>query len=106
MSRLRAVLGRDRIEHRNQGYLLHCDWLDATELAVLTREVEARREAGHVMGAGAAPRGALSLIRGDGPQPLPGEWAQLPQAEPGRLTGRGPVGGAPPPLPGRGWEAP
>ena len=54
MSRLRTVLGRDRIEHRDQGYLLHCDWLDATELAVLTREVEARREAGHVMGAVAA----------------------------------------------------
>ena len=88
MSRLRAVLGRDRIEHRDQGYLLHCDWLDATELAVLTREVEGRREAGHVMGAVAAARVALSLIRGDGPQPLPGEWAQLRQAELGRLTGR------------------
>ena len=88
MSRLRAVLGRDRIEHRDQGYLLHCDWLDATELAVLTREMEARREAGHVMGAVAAARVALSLIRGDGPQPLPGEWAQLRQAELSRLTGR------------------
>ena len=88
MSRLRTVLGRDRIEHRDQGYLLHCDWLDATELAVLTREVEARREAGHVMGAVAAARVALSLIRGDGPQPLPGEWAQLRQAELGRLTSR------------------
>ena len=50
ISRLRSVLGRDRIEHRDHGYLLHCDWLDATELAVLTREMEARREAGHVMG--------------------------------------------------------
>jgi DNA-binding SARP family transcriptional activator/tetratricopeptide (TPR) repeat protein len=88
MSRLRAVLGRDRIEHRDQCYLLHCDWLDATELAVLTREVEARREAGHVMGAVAAARVAISLIRGDGPQPLPGEWAQLRQAELGRLAGR------------------
>ena len=88
MSRLRTVLGRDRIEHRDQGYLLHCDWLDATELAVLTREMEARREAGHVMGAVAAARVALSLIRGDGPQPLPGEWAQLRQAELSRLTGR------------------
>ena len=88
MSRLRTVLGRDRIEHRDQGYLLHCDWLDATELTVLTREVEARREAGHVMGAVAAARVALSLIRGDGPQPLPGEWAQLRQAELSRLTGR------------------
>jgi DNA-binding SARP family transcriptional activator/tetratricopeptide (TPR) repeat protein len=88
MSRLRTVLGRDRIEHRDQGYLLHCDWLDATELAVLTREMQARREAGHVMGAVAAARVALSLIRGDGPQPLPGEWAQLRQAELSRLTGR------------------
>jgi DNA-binding SARP family transcriptional activator/tetratricopeptide (TPR) repeat protein len=88
MSRLRTVLGRDRIEHRDQGYLLHCDWLDATELAVLTGEMEARREAGHVMGAVAAARVALSLIRGDGPQPLPGEWAQLRQAELSRLTGR------------------
>jgi DNA-binding SARP family transcriptional activator/tetratricopeptide (TPR) repeat protein len=88
MSRLRSVLGRDRIERRDQGYLLRCDWLDATELAVLTREVEARREAGHVMGAVAAARVALSLIRGDGPRPLPGEWAQLRQAELERLIGR------------------
>ena len=88
MSRLRSVLGRDRIEHRDQGYLLRCDWLDATELAVLTREVEARGEAGHVTGAVAAARVALSLIRGDGPRPLPGEWAQLRQAELERLIGR------------------
>ena len=88
MSRLRSVLGRDRIEHRDHGYLLRCDWLDATELAVLTREVETRRETGHVMGAVAAARVALSLIRGDGPQPLPGEWAQLRQAELERLISR------------------
>ena len=88
MSRLRAVLGRDRIEHRDQGYMLHRDWLDAAELAVLTREVEARREAGHLVGAVAAARVALSLIRGGGPQPLPGEWAQLRQAELERLAGR------------------
>jgi DNA-binding SARP family transcriptional activator/tetratricopeptide (TPR) repeat protein len=88
VSRLRSVLGRDRIEHRDQGYLLHCDWLDATELSVLTTEVETRREAGHVMGAVAAARVALSLIRGDGPQPLAGEWAQLRQAELERLIGR------------------
>ena len=59
MSRLRSVLGRDRIEHRDQGYWLRCDWLDATELAVLAQEVEARREAGHAMGAVAAARVAL-----------------------------------------------
>ena len=88
MSRLRSVLGRDRIEHRDQGYWLRCDWLDATELAVLGQEVEARREAGHAMGAVAAARVALSLIRGEGPPPLPGEWAQLKQAELERLIGR------------------
>ena len=88
VSRLRSVLGRDRIEHRDQGYLLHCDWLDATELTMLTREVETRRAAGNVMGAVAAARVALSLIRGDGPQPLAGEWAQLRQAELERLIGR------------------
>jgi DNA-binding SARP family transcriptional activator len=88
MSRLRSVLGRHRIEHRDQGYLLHRDWLDAAELAVLIREMETRREAGHLMGAVAAARVALSLIRGGGPQPLPGEWAQLRQAELERLTGR------------------
>ena len=88
ISRLRSVLGRDRIEHRDHGYLLHCDWLDATELAMLTDEVETRRESGHVMGAVAAARVALSLIRGDGPQPLPGEWAQLRLAELERLVSR------------------
>jgi DNA-binding SARP family transcriptional activator len=88
VSRLRSVLGRDRIEHRDRGYLLRCDWLDATELAVLTREVEARRGDGHVMGAVAAARVALSLIRGDGPQLLPGEWAQLRLAELERLISR------------------
>ena len=88
VSRLRSVLGRDRIEHRDHGYLLHCDWLDAIELAMLTREVETRQETGHVMGAVAAARVALSLIRGEGPQPLPGEWAQLRLAELERLVSR------------------
>jgi DNA-binding SARP family transcriptional activator len=88
MSRLRTVLGRDRIEHRDQGYLLHRDWLDAAELAALTREVEARREAGQLAGAVAAARVALSLIRSGDPQPLPGEWARLRQAELERLAGR------------------
>jgi tetratricopeptide (TPR) repeat protein len=88
MSRLRSALGRDRIEHRDSGYLLHCDWLDATELAVLTDEVERRQKTGNVMGAVAAARVALSLVRGEGPQPLPGEWAQLRHAELERLAGR------------------
>ena len=85
--------GADRIEHRDHGYLLHCDWLDATELATLTRKVETRRETGHVMGAVAAARVALSLIRGDGPQPLPGECGPA-QARRARAAGQPHLGGS------------
>ena len=88
MSRLRSVLGRDRIEHRDHGYLLHCDWLDATELAVLTDEVDRRRGAGNAVGAAAAARVALSLVRGGGPGAVPGEWAQLRLADLERLARR------------------
>jgi DNA-binding SARP family transcriptional activator len=88
MSRLRSVLGRDRIERRDRGYLLRCDWLDATELALLTEEVDRRRQAGNVIGAVAPARVVLSLIRGADPAPLPGEWARLRQAELERLIGR------------------
>ena len=88
VSRLRSVLGRDRIEHRDHGYLLRCDWLDATELAGLTGEIDRRLRAGHVMGAAAAARVALSLIHGDGPAPLPGPWAQLRRADLERLIRR------------------
>jgi DNA-binding SARP family transcriptional activator len=88
MSRLRSVLGRDRIDHSDSGYLLAADWLDAAELAALTAEVERRQTAGNALGAAAAARVALSLVRGEGPQPLPGEWAQLRHAELVRLIGR------------------
>jgi hypothetical protein len=76
VSRLRSVLGRDRIQHRDRGYLLVCDWLDASELAALTEEMDRRRGAGNVLGAAAAARVALSLLRGYGLPSVPGEWAQ------------------------------
>ena len=88
VSRLRSVLGRDRIQHRDRGYLLVCDWLDASELAALTEEMDRRRGAGNVLGAAAAARVALSLLRGYGLPSVPGEWAQLRLAELDRLAGR------------------
>ena len=88
MSRLRSVLGRDRIQHRDRGYLLVCDWLDASELAALTEEMDRRRGAGNVLGAAAAARVAMSLLRGYEPPSLPGEWAQLRLAALDRLAGR------------------
>ena len=108
MSRLRSVLGRERIEHRDGGYLLHFDWLDTTELGHLLAEVERRRGAGNIIGAAAAARIALSLLRGGPPSggpptgsppsggppsvaataPPPGDWAELRQAEIDRLSAR------------------
>ena len=103
MSRLRSVLGRDRIEHRDGGYLLRYDWLDATELAHLLAEIERRRLAGNVIGAAAAARIALGLLRGGPPSGAapgvgapsglataapPGDWAELRQAEIDRLSAR------------------
>jgi DNA-binding SARP family transcriptional activator len=88
VSRLRAVLGRDRIDHRDGGYLLRCDWLDAAELAALTDETDRRQRAGNAAGAAAAARVALSLLRGSGPGPAPGEWAQLRLAVLERLAAR------------------
>jgi transcriptional activator/AAA ATPase-like protein len=88
ISRLRSVLGRDRIPHRDRGYLLVCDWLDASELAALTEEMDRRRRSGNALGAAAAARIALSLLRGFGLPAVPGEWAQLRLAELDRRAGR------------------
>jgi DNA-binding SARP family transcriptional activator len=88
VSRLRSVLGRDRIDHRDGGYLLRRDWLDAAELAALTDETDRRQRAGNAAGAAAAARVALSLLRGSGPAPAPGEWAQLRLAALERLAAR------------------
>jgi DNA-binding SARP family transcriptional activator len=88
MSRLRGVLGRDRIEHGDGGYRLNSDWQDAAELAHLGEEVDRRSGTGNLLGAAAAARVALSLLRGAGPAELPGEWAQLRRSALLRLIGR------------------
>jgi DNA-binding SARP family transcriptional activator len=64
-SRLRRVVGRERVEHVERGYRVRYDWLDAEELASLLAEVERRQEAGNRSGAAAAARMALALMRSD-----------------------------------------
>src|ERR1700683_2575483 len=103
MSRLRSVLGRERISHRDRGYVLTCDWLDASELAALAGEMERRQQAGNVLGAAAAARVALSLLRDYGPPAVPGEWAQLRLAELDRRSGRARRAGAAGLVEGGGW---
>ena len=88
MSRLRSVVGKDRIEHGDGGYRLSGAWLDAVELAALVDEAERRRADGNPAGAAAAARAALGLVRDPGPVLAPGEWAELRLAELGRLAAR------------------
>ena len=88
MSRLRSVLGRDRIEHRDGGYLVRYDWLDAAELAALTDEMNRRHSAGNIIGAAAAARIALTLVGSAEPAPAAGEWAQVRAADLDRLISR------------------
>ena len=64
-SRLRRTLGRDRIEHVEDGYRVRYDWLDAEELAVMMSEIKRREASGNRSGAAAAARMALALIRTD-----------------------------------------
>jgi DNA-binding SARP family transcriptional activator len=88
MSRLRSVLGRDRIEHQPGGYVLHADWQDTIELRHLTDEIDRRASAGNLIGAAAAARVALGLLRERGQAQLTGEWAQLRTARVDRLCAR------------------
>jgi DNA-binding SARP family transcriptional activator/tetratricopeptide (TPR) repeat protein len=87
VSRLRGVVGRDRLEHTDAGYRLRYDWLDADELADLVDEIEQRRRDGNIGGAAAAARVALSLVRGE----LVAEqepWAHSRRGELDRLVTR------------------
>jgi DNA-binding SARP family transcriptional activator/tetratricopeptide (TPR) repeat protein len=87
VSRLRGVLGRDRLEHGDGGYRLRYDWLDADELAGLVDEIERRQRAGNLVGAAAAARVALSLVRGDLPSgQLDSDWAAGRLADVERLV--------------------
>ena len=87
VSRLRAVLGRDRLEHGDSGYRFRYDWLDADELTALTAEAQRRLADGNARGAATAASAALSLIRAevrsDGDL---GDWADAALAELERLV--------------------
>jgi DNA-binding SARP family transcriptional activator/tetratricopeptide (TPR) repeat protein len=87
VSRLRGVVGGDRLEHTDAGYRLHYDWLDADELADLVAEIERRQLFGNVGGAAAAARVALSLVHGElvvEQEP----WAEARRVELDRLVTR------------------
>ena len=65
VSRLRSVLGAERLRRVDAGWALAVDWLDVAELEGRVEEAAARLAAGNMGAARAAARAALVLVRGE-----------------------------------------
>ncbi len=88
-SRLRRVLGRERVERADGGYRLRADWLDLAELDSVVAEVERRYDAAELTRAVAAARVALTLLRGPVPEVRDGAaWAAAERSAVVRLVQR------------------
>jgi DNA-binding SARP family transcriptional activator/tetratricopeptide (TPR) repeat protein len=88
-SRLRSVIGRDRIDRGDAGYRLTYDWLDVDELASLMSETDTRLASGNVAGAAAAARISLSLLGNRSiTADVGGGWAETRLADLDRLLTR------------------
>jgi DNA-binding SARP family transcriptional activator len=88
VSRLRGVLGADRLPRRDAGYALQADWIDIAELDTRAEEAAARFRAGSNAAALAAAAAALELARGP---LLPDEdapWADAERATVDRALAR------------------
>lgn len=110
VSRLRRVLGTERIRHVDVGYLLAVDWLDVDALGELVTEAQQRLRDGGSSGvapARSAARAALELLRGP---VLPDEtdalWVVADRTAAERLAGRARIVlGEAALAAGEGWEA-
>lgn len=76
VSRLRGVLGAQRIERTEAGYVLHADWLDADELSRLGAAAAEALADGRVGPARAAAGAALALVRGPLLPEEDGDWVE------------------------------
>jgi DNA-binding SARP family transcriptional activator/tetratricopeptide (TPR) repeat protein len=89
VSRLRAVLGSERILRRDSGYTLVVDWLDVDALSAYADEAQRRLDSGAVGAARAAASAGLALARGpllaDEADP---RWAEADRARVARLLAR------------------
>jgi len=74
VSRLRGVLGAERIRRLDAGYALVADWLDVDELAELAAAASGALADGRVGAARVAAGAALGLARGDLLPDEDGEW--------------------------------
>jgi len=76
VSRLRGVLGADRLLRSDGGYSLDVSWLDLDELAARTTEAVEALAADRVGAARAAAHAALALARGPVLPDEDGEWVE------------------------------
>lgn len=80
VSRLRGVLGAQRIERTEAGYVLHADWLDVDELARLAAAAAEALADGRIGPARAAAGAALALVRGPLLPEEDGDWVEAERA--------------------------
>lgn len=73
-SRLRRVLGSDRITRSDAGYALHAEWIDVVELEARSSEAAARLSVGQGGAARVAAAAALELVRGPLAADERGDW--------------------------------
>ena len=76
-SRLRRVLGPERLVRTDAGYRLHVDWLDADELAARAREAADALQRGRMAAARSAAHAALALARGPVLPEEDGHWVEV-----------------------------
>lgn len=80
VSRLRGVLGADRLLRSDAGYSLVADWLDIDEAAALAARAGKALAEGRVGAARAAAAAALDLVRGPLLPEEEGEWVLAERA--------------------------
>ena len=80
VSRLRGVLGADRLLRTDAGYTLSVDWLDLDELAARVAEAESALVAGRLGAARAAAKAASTVSRGEVLPEEDGDWVEIERA--------------------------
>ncbi|HEV7760896.1 MAG TPA: BTAD domain-containing putative transcriptional regulator [Acidimicrobiales bacterium] len=86
VSRLRGVLGADRLARTGGGYVLDVDWLDVAEVEARVAEAAARLAAHAPAAARAAAAAALALVRGPLLPDDEGSWVETERAAIERLV--------------------
>lgn len=76
VSRLRGVLGQDRLTRTDAGYAMAVDWLDLDELDTRAHEAAGALGEGRLAAARTAAEAAIALARGDLLPEEEGEWVE------------------------------